>query len=151
MHTFSEQLSQLLRPVVEAMGYELVGVEYLDRRGDGLLRVYIDQEAGISVDDCQQVSHQVSGLLDVEDPVAGAYTLEVSSPGLDRPLFTAEHYQRFAGHTVRIQLGAPLDGKRKFTGLLQGMQGSDILVEVEGTCLALPLAQVQKARLVPEF
>lgn len=154
MRPLIRQLQDLLDPVVTAMGYELVGVEYRPQGsggGEGLLRVYIDQENGIDVEDCQQVSHQLSGLLDVEDPISGQYTLEVSSPGMDRPLFVAEHYQRFAGHNVRIQLGVPLDGRRKFTGLLRGMQGDEVVLDVDGTAWSIPLDQIEKARLVPEF
>ena len=88
--------------------------------------MYIDSERGITVDDCQQVSHQISGVLDVADPIPGRYTLEVSSPGLDRPLFDLEHFQRFVGHQVRIQLAAALDGRRKISGLLKGVQGKDV-------------------------
>ena len=152
MRQLTRQLHDLLSPVITTLGYELVGVEYLPSGGgDATLRVYIDQENGIDVEDCQQVSHQVSGLLDVEDPIPGQYTLEVSSPGMDRPLFVAEHYQRFAGHKVRIQLAMPLDGRRKFTGLLQGMQGDDVAVEIDGETRLIPLDRVEKARLVPEF
>lgn len=145
------RLKKLLATVVEAMGYELVGVEYHPHRSNGLLRIYIDSANGITVDDCQRVSEQVSGVLDVEDPIPGHYTLEVSSPGMDRPLFEAEHFARFAGHKVRVHLTAPLNGRRNFTGRLQGLRDDDVLLEADGQELPLPLARIEKARLVPEF
>lgn len=151
MHQASNPLRQLLRPVVEAMGYELVGVEYHPRAGGALLRVYIDQEAGINVADCEQVSHQIGGVLDVEDPIPGHYTLEVSSPGLDRPLFEAAHFARFAGREARIELIAPQHGRRRFRGRLRGVTGDEVIIEVEGELLSVPLAQVEKARLVPDL
>jgi ribosome maturation factor RimP len=108
------------------------------------------------LDDCQIVSHQISGLLDVEDPIPGNYTLEVSSPGLDRPLFEAEHYARFVGHRVHLLLNKPLDNnlfnnKRKFTGLLRGIQDNEVHVEIEGLKQSIPLDTIEKARLVPEI
>jgi ribosome maturation factor RimP len=139
------------------MGYELVGVEYFQRgRGSAVLRVYIDhqngdREKGITLDDCSAVSHQLSGALDVEDPVAGHYDLEVSSPGLDRPLFTIEQFERFRGHKARIKLAAKLDGRRKLDGLLAGVRNEVVLLDVDGETREIPLAMVESARLVPEF
>lgn len=146
-----QQINEMLRPVVTAMGYELVGVE-LRTGHPSLLRVYIDRLEGITVDDCERVSHQVSGLLDVEEPVSGDYTLEVSSPGLDRPLFEAAHYQRFAGERVRLKLALPLEGRRKFSGLLRGLGEADrvVLVTPQGE-IAIPLTQIESARLIPDF
>ncbi len=145
-------LRRKLAAVVEAMGYELVGVEFHAGHANALLRVYIDHENGVTLDDCQRVSHQVSGVLDVEDPVAGRYTLEVSSPGLDRPLFEAEHFIRFAGSMVRIQLSASLEGRRKLLGRLRGMEGGVVvLVDGEGREWRVPLEHVEKARLAPEI
>ena len=143
-------LEALLEPAVSRLGYELVGVEY---HGGcrALLRLYIDREGGVSVEDCQRVSRQVSGLLDVEDPIPGPYTLEVSSPGLDRPLFRAEDFQRFAGREVRIRTDVPLEGRRNFRGVLRGLRGGEVLVEVDGAELALPVERIEQARLVPEL
>lgn len=147
-----EKLTELIRSAVEPMGFELVGVEYLSGGPSGaLLRVYIDDEEGISVDDCADVSHQVSGVLDVEDPIRENYALEVSSPGLDRPLFFREHYQRFAGSRVKISLHGKLNGRRRFEGILLGVREDDVILNVEGEEFALPLNMVEKARLVPEF
>jgi ribosome maturation factor RimP len=147
-----ERLTELMRSVVEPMGYELVGVEYLGgREGGSLLRVYIDQAEGITVDDCAAVSHQLSGVLDVEDPVKENYLLEVSSPGLDRPLFYKEHYERYAGSKVRLKMAVKIEGRRRFEGTLLGLEGSDVMLEVEGEKVSLPMDQVDSARIVPEF
>ncbi|MFO7640615.1 MAG: ribosome maturation factor RimP [Candidatus Competibacteraceae bacterium] len=145
-------LRRTLAAVVETMGYELVGVEFHAGPANALLRIYIDHENGLTLDDCQRVSHQVSGVLEVEDPIAGGYTLEVSSPGLDRPLFEAKHFIRFAGSEARIQLRALLEGRRKLLGRLRGMDGDlVVLTDGEGREWRVPLEQIEKARLVPEF
>ncbi len=148
----SDRLTAVIGPAVEGLGYELVGVEYLSQGRHSLLRIYIDSESGITVDDCAKVSHQVSAVLDVEDPIHGQYTLEVSSPGLDRPLFNAGHYQRFAGQQVEIRLHAPFEGRRKFKGRLLGMQDDEVIVQVEeGDEYAFPIETIDKANLVPEW
>jgi ribosome maturation factor RimP len=145
-------LRRMLAAVVETMGYELVGVEFHGHGDHALLRIYIDSETGIGLDDCQRVSHQLSGVLDVEEPVAGRYTLEVSSPGLDRPLFEAAHFDRFAGSEVRIQLRELLDGRRKLVGRLIGMRDDDVvIVDSEGREWRVPRERIEKARLVPEL
>ncbi|MCP5419846.1 MAG: ribosome maturation factor RimP [Gammaproteobacteria bacterium] len=145
------RLKQILATAVQAMGCELVGVEYHPHPRNGLLRVYIDTVDGVTLDDCQRVSEQISGVLDVEDPIPGHYTLEVSSPGLDRPLFEAEHFVRFTGHKIRVHLSIPLNGRSNFAGRLLGLRGDDVLLECDGQELSLPLERVEKARLVPEF
>ena len=141
----------MIEPTISAIGYEVVGVEYVPGRGRSLLRVYIDRESGVGVDDCAQVSRRVSGLLDVEDPIAGEYDLEVSSPGLARPLFEARDFRRFQGARVRIKLSVPLDGRRKFKGILMGCGEQGVVIEEGGSEHVLPLEQIDKARLVPEF
>jgi ribosome maturation factor RimP len=146
----SAELRKLLEPAVSALGFELVGVEFVSGRR-GLLRLYIDSEDGISIDDCQAVSHQVSGLLDVEDPIPGQYSLEVSSPGLDRPLFRAADFERFAGHEVRLRLVAPLEGRRKFRGVLVGLRDGRVVVQVEEQELVVALEEIDEARLVPDY
>lgn len=147
----SERLHAVIEPAVTALGYELVGVEHLSQGRHSVLRIYIDREDGVTVDDCARVSHQVSGALDVEDPIKGQYTLEVSSPGLDRPLFTIDHYRRFAGELAEIRLAAPRDGRRKFKGILRGVEGDAVIIEVEGEAVALPLNEIEKAHLVHEW
>jgi ribosome maturation factor RimP len=147
-----QAIRRILAAVVETMGYELVGLEFHPRHANSLLRVYIDSENGITLDDCQRVSHQLSGVLDVENPIAGRYTLEISSPGLDRPLFDAPHFERFAGSEVRIQLRELLEGRRKLIGRLLGMRGGDVVVvDSEGREWRVPLERIERARLVPEL
>jgi ribosome maturation factor RimP len=152
MRSAPRKLTALVGQVVEPMGYELVGVEYLaGQEGGSLLRVYIDQERGITLDDCTAVSRQLSAVFDVEDPVKEHYTLEVSSPGLDRPLFYEEHFQKYAGSRVKLRMALKIEGRRRFEGILKGLQDQDIVLEVDGEQFLLPLDQVETARLVPEF
>jgi ribosome maturation factor RimP len=144
-----ERLSKLIGPVVNGLGYELVAVEYDSRQK--ILRVYIDHEAGITLDDCSKVSHQLSGFLDVEDPIPGNYQLEISSPGMDRPLREPDHFERFKGCTVRLQLTHPLENRRKFKARLLGMDGDDVVLQDGETILHIPFESIDKARLVPDF
>jgi ribosome maturation factor RimP len=144
-----EQLLSLLEPPVGALGYELVDVEFAPAGSGGLLRLYIDAPTGITVDDCERVSHLVSDVLDAEDPIPGAYTLEVSSPGLDRVLRTREHFERFRGSRIKVQLSLPIEGRRRFTGTLTGVDESSIEMDVDGEPVRLERVQIQKARVVP--
>jgi len=145
-------IGDMLEPGIRSLGYELVGVEFQSGgKGGGLLRVYIDSGDGISADDCQRVSYQVSGVLDVEDPIPGHYTLEVSSPGLDRLLFRRADFDRFAGQLVKLRLTYPIGGQRRFKGRLIGMRGEQVVIEADGTEISLPFEQVEQARLVPEY
>ncbi len=144
-------LQQLLAPTVSALGYELMGVERNQSGRHCLLRVYIDQEAGITIEDCEKVSHQVSGILEVEDPIKSAYTLEVSSPGLDRPLFTRAHFERFIGHEIKLRLSKPLNNRRVFNGLLHNVIDDDIIMIVDGVNYQLTLANIEKANLVAKY
>ncbi len=147
----AEHIQALIEPVVAALGYELIGVEYLPQGKHSLLRVYIDSEEGVSVDDCERVSHQVSGILDVEDPIHGRYTLEVSSPGLDRPLFTGAQYERFAGSTVRIRLKTLTGGRRKYTGMLMGFRDGNVVLREDSEEVLIPLERIEKANVVPQW
>ncbi len=153
MALYRADLQALLAPTVEGMGFELVGVEYAPAGRASLLRLYIDSAAGIDVDDCAEVSHQVSGLLDVENPIKQEYRLEVSSPGLDRPLFVRQHFERFAGRRARIKLRAPVEGARgrKLTVELGGVEGDRLKVISDEGEFLVPLQQIDSARLVPEF
>lgn len=145
-------MTELVRGSVEAMGYELVGVELFRKAKSGLvLRTYIDGPDGITLDDCSAVSHQLSGVLDVEDPITENYDLEVSSPGLDRPLFELEHFRRFIGHRARVRLMAPVAGRRKLDGTLAGTDGDTVLMEMGGEQYRIPYRQIDSARLVPDF
>lgn len=150
---FDKNLQTLLTPTITALGYELIGVERLSRgrKGAQLLRVFIDKPEGITIEDCETVSHQISGVLDVEDPIQGQYTLEVSSPGLDRPLVTLEHFARFIGHPVQIRLTRPIAERRNFSGTLLRVEDNDIVLLAEQTEYNLPYDQIDKARLVPEI
>lgn len=152
MHQAPPHLTELARGAVEALGYELVGVEYLSRPTAGhLLRVYIDSEDGIGLADCERVSHQLSGVLEVEDPIRGEYALEVSSPGLDRPLFEKVHFERFVGEVARVRLNAAVNGRSNFKGTILEVDGDDVVLEVDGEAVRLPIAQMASARLVPQF
>lgn len=147
MQTVNEHLRQILQPVVEALGYEWVGLEYQS----SVLCIYIDGPEGISLDDCTRVSHQVSGVLDVEDPIAENFRLEISSPGLDRPLFTPEHFQRFMGQQIVLRFHGKWDGRRKLVGELAGHEASGISIRAEGELFLVPHEVVRSARLVPVF
>lgn len=152
MHKAPPELAQMIRSTVTAMGYELVGVEYLARPKAGhLLRLYIDKENGVDLGDCEKVSHQVSGVLEVEDPIRGEYALEVSSPGLDRPLFELEHFEQFVGQVARVRLQSPLDGRSNYRGVIEAVEGEDVLLRVDGELVRLPFGRLASARLVPEF
>jgi ribosome maturation factor RimP len=145
-----ELLTSLLGPVVEELGYVLWELECAAGRGNGFVRLYIDAEAGITLDDCERVSRAVSAVLDVEDPVAGRYTLEVSSPGVERPLRTAAHFGRYVGETVFVELTQPQDGHRRYVGVLADAGAETIEVEVDGRRHVLPIAGIRKAHLAPQ-
>lgn len=142
-------LSRKLEAVVTGLGYEFVGIERLSLRSGTLLRVYADKASGITVDDCERISGQVSGLLDVEEAIQSRYTLEVSSPGLDRRLFMRDHYERFKGRVVKMCLIRTINGRRNLVGELAGLEGDDVTVVVDGEVFRVPLRLVEVARLVP--
>ena len=142
----------LVEPVVEGLGYEVVDIEYRPHPTNGLLRIYIDGPNGIQLEDCQSVSHQISSLLDVEDPIPGQFNLEVSSPGMDRPLRKVADFERFTGEVVKVKLTVPtLEGQRNFTGTLMGIKNEEIILEMDGETHYLPLDTIDKARIVPQF
>ena len=116
-----------------------------------MLRVYIDKEGGVLVDDCAIVSRQISGVLDVEDPIAVEYTLEVSSPGMERPLFTLEQFAKYAGEQVKIKLRSPFEGRRNFQGLLKGVEEQDVIVQADEHEYLLPVDSIEKANIIPRF
>src|SRR5690606_18140489 len=147
MSPIEKNLIELLEPAVAAMGCELLGIEYRGNPKNALLRLYIDKPGGVDLDDCRRVSHQVSGVLDVDDPISTRYTLEVSSPGLDRPIFKAADYDRFAGEKVRLRLQPPLDGRRRLAGVLRGLRGDQVVIEENGVEINVPLSQIDKANL----
>jgi ribosome maturation factor RimP len=157
-----DALMRLLEPPVEALGYELVDIEFAREGRGGILRIFIDrrdvdeqqemggQQGSITVDDCARVSHAVSELLEIEDPIKGHYTLEVSSPGFDRILRKREHFERFMGERIFAELKLPINGRRRFVGMLKSIADDSIVVEVDGQEHSLPLERIQKARLRPE-
>ena len=145
-----EKLLGLLEPVVAALGYELIEVEWSSAGRSSLVRVYIDRTdgGGIGLDDCERVSRSIGAVLDAADPIGTEYRLEVSSPGFDRPLRTAEHFARFAGSEARIELAAPIEGRRRFRGRLGPVEDGEVMIEVDRKVWKLPLAGISKARLV---
>lgn len=155
------EISRLLAPTVESLGLELLGIEYLPAPGGALVRLYIDVPAGeagddgepraVGIEDCEAVSREVSAQLDVEDPISGNYTLEVSSPGLDRPLFTRAHFERFAGQTAKVTLKMPQDGRRRLTGSIARIEGDQITFLVDGAEFTTAVDNIDKARLVPDW
>ena len=142
----------LIEPVVEGLGYEVVDIEYRPHPTNGLLRIYIDGPEGIQLDDCQLVSRQISSLLDVEDPIPGQFNLEISSPGMDRPLRKVEDFERFSGEVIKVKLSVPtLEGQRNFTGTLMGIKNEEVILEMDGETYYLPLDTIDKARIVPQY
>ena len=149
--TLRERLIALIEPVLVRLGYELVELEYAAGRTQAVVRLFIDTPAGISVDDCERVSRAVSQKMDEADPIAGEYTLEVSSPGLDRVLRTRAHFERFNGEPVQVEMTHKLNGRKRFAGRLTSVTEGAITLEVEGGAVSLPLDAIHKARLAPQF
>jgi ribosome maturation factor RimP len=147
----SVKLTALLQPLVEDLGYEFVGLDRSSNPKNSALVIYIDKPEGIAVEDCERVSREAAALLDVEDPIPGYYRLEVSSPGLDRPLFTVNQYARFVGELVKITLHAPKDGRRRFRGQILGAEDDQVRVDQDGVEFTLELINIAKARLVPDY
>jgi len=143
------ELQELLEPTVGRLGYELSDLEVKVGSKGGIVRVFIDHPDGIGIEDCETVSHALSALLDVEDPVAGNYDLEVSSPGWNRKLTKVEHFQRFAGETVKVEMRFPIAGRKRFRGTLVSSDDENIVVDVDGVSHSLPMATIDTARLVP--
>ncbi len=151
MNRTEQKVEALLRMTVEGMGCEIWGVEFLSQGRHSKLRLYIDKADGVSIDDCEKVSRQVSDVLDVENMFTKGYTLEVSSPGMDRILFNAEQYESNVGETVDVRLNFPLEGKKRVVGLLAGVENAEAIVQADGEEYVLPLENVQRARIVPQF
>ncbi|WP_053981603.1 ribosome maturation factor RimP [Marinagarivorans algicola] len=152
MASIQQRLEDMLGPVVASLGCELWGLEYLPQGSHrALLRIYIDKADGIGVDDCEKVSRQVSSVLDVEDPVSSEYTLEVSSPGMDRPLFKLEQFVESIGLKANVRLRIAFDGRRNFKGLLKGVEGDEVVLEVDSEEFLLPFELIDKANIIPTF
>ena len=151
------EIAALLAPTVQALGLDLLGAEYLPAPGGAVLRVYIDVpepesgERNVGIEDCERVSREVSAQLDVADPISGNYTLEVSSPGLERPLFDAAQFARFAGETAKVALKLPQDGRRRLQGRILRVDGDDVAFDVDGNELVVSIDNIDKAKLVPDW
>ncbi len=151
MHRQNQAFIDLFEPEVSALGYELLGVE-LSRSGNGsLLRIYIDKDDGITIDDCVLVSQQLTGILDVEDPISGNYELEVSSPGVDRPLFTLAQIERFVGSPIKLRLHTKLDGRRNISAVLISVENENLILDSDNEELVVPFNMIERARLIPEY
>jgi ribosome maturation factor RimP len=146
-----EKLMALSEPLLAQLGYELVDLDYAAGRRHALVRVFIDRPQGVGVDDCERVSHELAALLDVEDPVPIAYTLEVSSPGLDRVLRTPAHFQRFVGERIWLELQVARDGRRRYTGRLEAVSPEGIELTVDGAKVAVRFSEIERARLAPQW
>jgi ribosome maturation factor RimP len=146
-----DKLIALSEPLLAQLGYELVDLEYAPGRAHAVLRVFIDRPEGVGLDDCERVSHELAALLDVEDPVPMAYTLEVSSPGLDRVLRTPAHFQRFAGERIWLELRLARDGRRRYTGRLETAGSEGIELNVDGAMVAVRYVEIGRARLAPQW
>ena len=146
------KILELIEPIITGLGYEFVGAEFTGQGKSSILLVYIDSENGILVTDCSKVSHQISGVMDVEDPISGQYRLEVSSPGLERPLYALAHFERFKGSVVKLELRqATLEGQRKFTGDVLDVKGDVVHLHVDEEEVEIPFSLIKKAKLVAKF
>jgi ribosome maturation factor RimP len=154
----ANEIAALLAPTVTSLGLELLGAEYLPSPGGAMLRLYIDVPAGegeapraVTIEDCEAVSREVSAQLDVEDPITSHYTLEVSSPGIDRPLFGVTQFARFLGESAKVTLRLPQDGRRRLQGQIARVDGENILFNVDGNEITVRADNIEKARLVPDW
>ena len=151
MASKQEQLHALIAPVAASLGCELWGLEYLTQGRYTTLRIYIDREGGVMLEDCEKISRQVSSVMDVEDPIDGEYTLEVSSPGMDRPLYTLDQYARYIGEQINVRLRLARDGRRKFKGTIMAVEGDEVRIGVDDKEYVLHLDALDKANIVPRF
>ncbi|PHR66386.1 ribosome maturation factor RimP [Pseudidiomarina marina] len=151
MARMEDRLFDMLEPAVAALDFTLWGVEFVRAGKHSTLRVYIDHEDGVSVDNCADVSHQVSAILDVEDPIKSEYFLEVSSPGMERPFFKASQYADYLGETAAVELTMAQQGKRKFKGVIAAVDGDYIEFNIDGETLKVAQSSIKKAHLVPQF
>lgn len=150
MATRTSILTELFEPVVKALGYQLWGVEYISQGRYSTVRVYIEKDGGVGIEDCAETSRQISGILDVEDPISGEYTLEVSSPGLDRILFNIDHFKEYAGNHVKLRLTESFDGRRNFSGLIKAIVDDEVLLIIGDEEYTLPYELIEKANLVSQ-
>ena len=146
-----KQLTTIIQPVIEDLGFDLWGIEYMPQKSGALVRIYIDHPQGISVDNCADCSREISAILDVEDPIKSAYVLEVSSPGLDRVLFDANHFNDYLGHQAKVKLAQAINGSRKITGIIKSVSEDDITLQNELGEYSFNINNVMKARLQPQY
>ena len=146
-----QEISQVIEPILQSQGLELVDLEYQRESRGWVLRIYLDREGGVTLDDCTEVSHEVGALLEVKDLIPNAYILEVSSPGLTRPLKKPEDFNKFRNQLVKIKLFEPLDGRKNFKGTLLGLEEDKVRVEVDQQVFELPLTHIAKANLEIDF
>ncbi len=149
----TQQLEDLLEPVVTSMDYEFVGLEFISQGRHSILRIFIDSENGVGVDDCANVSRQLSAVLDVEDPISNEYSLEISSPGLNRPLFKLSQYEQFIGEQVKFKTIRPQleNGQRKFKGIITAVNNNNVVFDIENESLSIPFSDIEKANIVAKF
>lgn len=151
MSTRQKRFEELIAPLAVALDCRLWGIEFCVHGRQSLLRVYIDKDDGVTLDDCEKVSRQISSLMDVEDPINGQYTLEVSSPGMDRPLFTLEQCQQHVGSRVSIKLVRAFEGRKKYSGQLVAVENDELVIQIDDQQFILPFEWVEKAKVDPEF
>jgi ribosome maturation factor RimP len=146
-----QEVHQVVDPILQSQGMELVDLEYQRESQGWVLRVYIDREGGITLGDCSELSGELGAVLEVRDLIANPYTLEVSSPGLTRPLKKPEDYNKYRNRLVKIKTFEPIEGRKNFKGILQGLEGEKVYVQAEGKILAIPFQGIAKANLEIEF
>lgn len=146
-----ERLLQSIEPLIESLGYELVLLEFAPSEGTSTLRLYIDREQGITLEDCETVSREVAARLDVEDPIGQAYRLEVSSPGWDRPLTKPQHFLRFIGDKAKIQVLSPVEGRKRWTGVLRSADDSSVQLDTEAGVVSISYGEIDRAQIVPDY
>ena len=151
MGKVAETLRDSLASIVEGLNYEFVGCEIQGQGRHAVLRIYIDSENGITIDDCSKVSYQVSAMLDVEDPVRGQHALEISSPGIDRPLFELSHFEKFIGNRVKVRVCAPIHNRKKFDGVLLRVEGDEIHLLVDAEEIVLPFSDIERANVIADI
>ena len=149
--TLEQRLTEMLESPIESLGFELWGIEFVRAGKHSTLRVFIDHENGIAVDNCVEVSHQVSSILDVEDPISTEYNLEVSSPGMDRLLFKPSQYEKYLGEQVSLTLRMAVNNRRKYKGVITRIEGEMLVLVVDGNEETVAIANIQQANLVPNF
>jgi len=146
-----DKIEAMIRPSIEALGFDLWGIEYLPAGKHSILRIYIDKSEGVTVEDCAEASYQVGAVLEVEDPISNAYHLEVSSPGLDRQLFKFEQYQAYQNEILQIRTHESILGRRKFKGKVKSLSVDSVALEVDGEIYEIPFEAIEKAKVVPQF